>query len=151
MKTNAIYRSCAALLLSVWAIHVFAQPLPKTELTINGHQLIVEVASSPQQLERGLMYQRMLPENRGMLFIFDAPKILRFWMKNTYLPLSIAFINADGVIVNITDMNPKTTNIHDSAAPAKFALEVNQGWFRRNSIDPGMRVENLARAAATAQ
>ena len=150
MKTKVIYRSCAALLLAVWATHVFAES-PETELTINGHQLIVEIAASPQQLERGLMYRRMLPENRGMLFIFDAPKILRFWMKNTYLPLSIAFINADGVIVNITDMKPKTTNIHDSAAPAKFALEVNQGWFRRNSIGPGMRVENLARASAAAQ
>jgi uncharacterized membrane protein (UPF0127 family) len=149
MKTNAIYRGCAALLLALWAIHVSAQQLPKTELTINGHQLIAEVASSPQQLERGLMYQRMLPDNRGMLFVFDAPQILRFWMKNTYLPLSIAFINADGVIVNITDMKPKTTNTHDSAVPAKFALEVNQGWFRRNSIGPGMHVENLAHVSAS--
>jgi len=147
MSNNSLRRWCATLLLALWTTHALAQ-LPETELTINSHRLTVEVASSPQQLERGLMYRRMLPENRGMLFVFDAPQILRFWMKNTHLPLSIAFINADGVIVNITDMKPQTTNIHASVAPAKFALEVNRGWFRHNRIGSGMHVENLSRAAA---
>jgi len=143
MKADAIRRGGAALLLALWAIQGCAQ-LPETELDIGGHKLTVEVASDPQQLERGLMYRRMLPENRGMLFVFDAPQILRFWMKNTYLPLSIAFIDADGVIINIADMKPKTISVHSSSKPAKFALEVNQGWFRRNHVGPGLRIGNLA-------
>ncbi|HUO44331.1 MAG TPA: DUF192 domain-containing protein [Burkholderiales bacterium] len=145
MKMRTI-RVCSALLM-LWALPALAQ-LPEIELEIDGHRLTVEVASRPQQLERGLMYRRMLPENRGMLFVFDAPQALNFWMKNTYLPLSIAFIGANGVIVNIDDMKPQTTRIHSSSAPAKFALEVNQGWFRRNHIEPGAHVGNLAQIPA---
>ena len=150
MNAGTFWRGCAMLLLAVWAIRAGAQ-LPETALDIGGHKLTVEIASRPEQLERGLMFRRALPEDRGMLFVFAAPQILRFWMKNTYLPLSIAFIDADGVIVNITDMKPQTENIHRSAAPAKFALEVNQGWFRRHGVAAGARIDGLSQKIPAAQ
>jgi len=140
---HALRRGCAALLFAAWTIQAGAQP-SEIELDVGGHALTAEIAIRPEQLERGLMFRRMLPENRGMLFVFAAPKILHFWMKNTYLPLSIAFINADGVIIEIADMKPQTTVIHSSRAPAKFALEVNRGWFRRHGVAAGATVGGLA-------
>ena len=142
-------RWCTALLLAAWAVCAAAQQSATSELTVGGQRLTVEVAAQPEQRERGLMYRRMLPENYGMLFVFDAPQMLRFWMKNTYLPLSIAFIDADGVIVNITDMKPRTLNTHSSVKPAQYALEVNQGWFKRHGIAAGARVGDLAHLATT--
>jgi len=129
--------------------HAWAdQALPELVLEIQGHKLTAEVAASEPQRATGLMYRRMLPENRGMLFVFPYAAPQSFWMMNTYVPLSIAFLDENGTIVNIADMKPLTTDSHSSTKPAKYALEMNQGWFAKRGIKPGARVEGLKRAPA---
>jgi uncharacterized membrane protein (UPF0127 family) len=97
----------------------------------------VEKAETNTERARGLMYRRSLDEGKGMLFIFEEDEILSFWMKNTFIPLSIAFIAADGRIVEIHDMEPEDLSTVRSGRPCRYALEVPQGWFRRAGIVPG--------------
>ncbi len=112
------------------------------KIIINRKALKVEIADTAKKREKGLMDKKSLPENEGMLFIFEEPKILHFWMKNTSIPLSIAFINENFEIIQIEDMYPyDIVNIHSSKAPAKYALEVNQGWFERNNIKVGSKIK----------
>lgn len=120
--------------------------LPEIVLTVNGYKLTAEVAYTDAARTTGLMYRRILPENRGMLFVFPDALPRGFWMKNTYIPLSIAYLDESGAIINITDMKPLTTNTYPSARPAQYALEMNQGWFRKRGIKPGARVEGIERA-----
>ena len=109
-----------------------------------GDSLALEVADSAHERQRGLMYRQELPEGWGMLFVFERPQALSFWMKNTYAPLSIAFLEDDGTIVNIRRMRPlDTTTRHRSRKPVRFALEVPQGWFREHDVRPGQRVQLL--------
>lgn len=117
-----------------------AQPPTSTttiSLTIRGYVLQVELASTPEQRSRGLMFREDLPEDGGMLFIFPSDRVVSFWMKNTPLPLSIAFIDAEKRIVNIDDMQPYDETSHPSAGPIRYALEVHQGWFARHGIVAG--------------
>ena len=94
-----------------------------------------ELATTPEQREVGLMYRASMPEDSGMLFVFPSEQSLSFWMRNTALPLSIAFIASDGTILNIQDMQPyDDQNFHNSAGPARYALEVNQGWFAKAGV-----------------
>ena len=142
-------RLLAVLLLASCGAHARAdQALPELVLEIKGHKLTAEVAATEPQRATGLMYRRMLPENRGMLFVFPYAAPQNFWMMNTYVPLSIAFIDENGTIVNIADMKPLTTDSHSSTKPAKYALEMNQGWFAKRGIKPGARVEGIERARA---
>ncbi len=120
--------------------------LPEVVLTVGGHKLTAEVASTEAHRATGLMHRRMLPEHRGMLFVFPDVAIHGMWMMNTFVPLSVAFLDSEGVIINIADMDPQTTNAHTAARPAKHALEVNHGWFRKRGIKPGTKVEGLERA-----
>ncbi|MCC7484541.1 MAG: DUF192 domain-containing protein [Burkholderiales bacterium] len=117
--------------------------LPEIALAVGGHKLVVEVAASDPARAQGLMHRRMLPENRGMLFVFRETALHAMWMMNTYVPLSVAFLDEKGVIINIEDMQPHTQDTHPAARPAKYALEVNQGWFRKRGIKPGARIEGL--------
>jgi hypothetical protein len=110
-------------------------------LTIAGHQLQAELATTPEQRSRGLMFREDLPENGGMLFVFPQTRQVSFWMKNTPLPLSIAFLDADKRILNIVDMEPFDETSHPSAGPARYALEVHQGWFAERGIEAGMVCE----------
>ncbi len=96
-----------------------------------------EIADTPKSRERGLMQRTQLCANCGMLFIFEEAAQHGFWMKNTPLPLSIAFINADGIILNIAEMQPHSTAIHHAKSNALFALEMNRGWFAKRGIKPG--------------
>lgn len=124
-----------------------AQPrLPAIPLAIGKHKVMAEVASDPQSRERGLMFRFDLRDEDGMLFVFPEPQRLTFWMKNTPLPLSIAFIDARGVILNIRDMMPYTLDGHPSEGEALYALEVNRGWFAARGIRPGDRVLGLDKA-----
>lgn len=146
---RCIRRFIAILLLA--AAPAYAQApaaLPEIPLRIGSHTVTAEVAANDAQRTQGLMERRMLPDNRGMLFVFRETALLAFWMKNTYVPLSIAFLDEAGVIINIEHMKPLTTNPHPSARPARYALEVNQGWFEKRGIKPGMRVEGLEKAPA---
>ena len=120
--------------------------LPEIPLTIGGHKLTAEVAHTESTRTQGLMHRRMLPEHRGMLFVFERIDRHAMWMMNTYIPLSVAFLDAQGVIINIADMAPHTTNAHGATQPAKYALEMNQGWFRKRGIGPGARVEGVETA-----
>jgi hypothetical protein len=120
--------------------------LPEIGLSINKHTLTAEVAANDNTRTIGLMHRRIMPENRGMLFVFPNSMPLSFWMMNTYIPLSIAYIDDAGIIVNITDMKPQTTDPHPSAKPARYALEMNQGWFAKRGIKAGAKIEGLEKA-----
>jgi len=119
--------------------------LPTVTLTAGMHLVKAEVARTDAQRAQGLMFRETLPGNAGMVFVFDAPATQCMWMKNTPLPLSVAFIDADGKVVNIVDMQPQTLDSHCSTkgVPVLYALEMNQGWFRQRHIKPGTRIGNL--------
>jgi uncharacterized membrane protein (UPF0127 family) len=135
----------AALLLVVWSALAHAD-LPEVTLTIAGHNATAEVAGTDAQRSTGLMHRRMLPESRGMLFIFTDVAMHGMWMMNTYVPLSVAFLDREGRIINIEDMQPQTQNTHSAAKPAKYALEMNLGWFAKRGIKAGTKVEGLEKA-----
>lgn len=121
--------------------------MPQIELSIHKRVLIAEVASNDAERMQGLMYRRMLPENRGMLFVFPNVAFHGMWMMNTYIPLSVAFIDDSGAIINIEDMQPHTRDSHNAKNPARYALEMNLGWFRKHGIKPGMKIEGLEKAS----
>lgn len=135
------------LLLAVNVLGVQAAPtvteLATTPLTIGRHKLTAEVAATPAQREVGLMHRFSLKPDHGMLFVFERAEPQAFWMKNTYVPLSIAFIGNDGHIVSIDDMAPQDERSHWSNGPARFALEMRKGWFAERGIVAGDRVEGL--------
>ena len=125
--------------------HLLAQDqaqtgLPRTNLTAGFHQIEVQVASTPAQQATGLMYRAEMPQHEGMLFIFPEAKQQCFWMKNTLIPLTAAFVADDGTVVNLEDMQPKTTHSHCSTKPVRFVLEVNQGWFMKKGLKAGVRL-----------
>jgi uncharacterized membrane protein (UPF0127 family) len=113
--------------------------LPRTQLTVGMYRLDVQVARSQQELETGLMFRRQMPAYEGMLFVFERPGVQCFWMKNTVIALTAAFIADDGSIVNLADMAPMTEDNHCSAQPVRYVLEVNQGWFAQHHVHAGMK------------
>jgi hypothetical protein len=117
--------------------------LPTTLLKAGTHTIYTEVASTEESREIGLMYRKTLPENNGMLFVFETLDVNNcFWMKDTYLPLSIAFLRDDGTIINIADMQPYNLYEHCPSEPVRYALEMNQGWFSKKNINVGTRIIN---------
>ncbi len=104
------------------------------------YQIDAQVAASSEQREIGLMFRKNMPQHEGMLFIFESPSRLCFWMKNTPLPLTAAFVADDGAIVNLEDMKPLTTESHCSTKPVRYVLEMNQGWFAKKGIKPGAKL-----------
>ncbi len=144
MKTA---RSIVAFAL-LWLAATAGAQMPEMALSVNGHKLTAEVAVTDPDRMQGLMHRRILPEDRGMLFVF--PRVARhaMWMKNTYIPLSVAFVDENGVIINVEDMQPHTEDSHPAAKPAKYALEMNLDWFRKRGIKPGAKVEGIERAPA---
>lgn len=122
--------------------------MPQIELTIGKQTLTAEIAGNDTDRMQGLMHRRMLPENRGMLFVFPNVAMHGMWMMNTYVPLSVAFIDEEGIIINIEDMQPHTRDAHSAKKPARYALEMNLGWFRKRGIGPGAKIKGLERAPA---
>jgi hypothetical protein len=120
--------------------------LPRLALTAGIHRIDAQVAATPSQRQIGLMWRRDMPQNEGMLFIFEQPSVQCFWMKNTLLPLTAAFVADDGSIVNLADMKPQTTDSHCSAKPVRYVLEMNQGWFARRGLAAGSRLAGLPTA-----
>lgn len=114
--------------------------LPTTPLTMGMHVVQAELAITPDQQARGMMFRTQMGTHEGMLFVNADKSIRCFWMRNTLLPLSIAFIDDDGRIVNIAEMEPRSDKSHCSAQPVRFALEMNQGWFAKRNIAPGSKV-----------
>jgi uncharacterized membrane protein (UPF0127 family) len=117
-----------------------AQQLPVVELRAGMHVIRAEVAADYSTRGRGLMFRKSLAPNSGMLFIFDAAEIHCMWMKNTYIPLSVAFLDAQGTVINIADMQPHSEQSHCAARPAPYALEMTQGWFAERGVKPGMKL-----------
>jgi len=112
--------------------------LPTTSVQVGGQTLTVELAQTPGEQARGLMYRKEMADNAGMLFVYRSPQPVAYWMKNTFLPLSIAFIDANHRIVNMADMAPNNeTRTYPSEGPVQYVLEVNQGWFARNGVKRG--------------
>jgi uncharacterized protein len=136
----------AALFAAALATTPAIAQLPTVDLAINGHRLVAEVAASDETRTTGLMHRFSLQRDHGMLFVFREPQPLSFWMKNTYVPLSIAFIGSDGKIVNIEDMAPQTETTHPSRGLALYALEMKKGWFAEHGISAGQAVSGLEKA-----
>ena len=137
------HRILAALALLIGVAQAQSGPqmdLPRVTLSAGIHQLQAQVAQSQDQRAVGLMFRKEMPPSEGMLFIFDQASIQCFWMKNTLLPLTAAFIADDGTIVNLVDMKPQSTDSHCSSKPVRFVLEMNQGWFGRKGFKPGSRL-----------
>jgi uncharacterized membrane protein (UPF0127 family) len=114
--------------------------LPRVKLSAGMHQIDAQVAQTPDQRATGLMHRKEMPQHEGMLFVFDQPSVQCFWMKNTLLPLAMAFVADDGTIVNVAEAKPLSLDSHCSEKPVRFVLEMNQGWFTRKGLQPGNKL-----------
>ena len=118
--------------------------LARIKLGAGMHLIDTQLAQTPEQRQIGLMWRKDLPPNEGMLFVFEQPATQCFWMKNTLLPLTAAFVADDGIIVNLADMKPQTTDSHCSEKPVRFVLEMHQGWFAKKGLKAGSRLSGVA-------
>ena len=133
------------LLSSFLTLSAGAQGMPQTQLqraTLNAgmHLIQVQLAQDFEQRQIGLMWRKEMPQNEGMLFVFEQPAMQCFWMRNTLLPLTAAFVSDDGSIVNLADMKPLNDDSHCSKKPVRFVLEMNQGWFAKRNIQAGYKL-----------
>jgi uncharacterized membrane protein (UPF0127 family) len=112
-------------------------------LGAGAHRVEVEVVANEQARNLGLMYRSHLPPDRGMVFVYPSPTRICMWMKNTLIPLSVAFLDEEGRILNIADMAPHSEESHCAAKPARYALEMNQGWFAKHAVKAGDRIEGV--------
>lgn len=151
MTKSVAVLALAALLASMSASAQPAdgkpQSLPITTIRVGPHPVAAEVAATPDQRTIGLMYRFSLPADHGMLFVFPQPQPLSFWMRNTYIPLSIAYIDAEGRILNVVEMAPRSDATHPSRGEALYALEMRKGWFADKGVGPGTRVTGLPPAS----
>lgn len=132
-----------ALLVS--SAHAQTQ-MPRMELTAGFYRIEAEIAADQKNRMQGLMHRRAMQANEGMLFVFAQEDRHCMWMRNTFLPLSVAFLDAKGRILNIEDMEPQTENNHCAAAPARYALEMNKGWFAGKGIKPGQNIGGVEKS-----
>jgi uncharacterized membrane protein (UPF0127 family) len=143
MKSVSRLLVCCIGLIS---LGVAAQVMPVMELQAGFHRIEAEVASTPQARAQGLMQRREMAPQRGMLFVFTESAGHCMWMKNTFIPLSVAFLDEAGRIINVADMQPHNENNHCAAKPARYALEMNLGWFRQRQLDAGSVISGIERA-----
>lgn len=142
MRSRTTFRHAVIVWIAALSAACAAESETRT-LRIASHTFEVEVADTPAQRQRGLMAREQLAANGGMLFVFDAAGEHCFWMRNTPLPLSIAFIDESSRVVGLADMQPQSEALHCPAQPVRYALEIAQGGFARRAIVPGMRVDGL--------
>lgn len=145
--SQPIFRIAIALLLTLSSSVALSQTtgkpqmdLPRAQLQAGMHLLQVQVASTGKQREVGLMWRKEMPIQEGMLFVFEQAAGQCFWMRNTLIPLTAAFIADDGTIVNMADMQPQSDTSHCSGQPVRFVLEMNQGWFAKRGIRAGQKI-----------
>jgi uncharacterized membrane protein (UPF0127 family) len=143
--TQALKYVAGCLLSFSFVLAAGAQGMPQTQLqrtTLNAgmHLIQVQLAQDFEQRQIGLMWRKEMPQNEGMLFVFDQPAVQCFWMRNTLLPLTAAFVLDDGSIVNLADMKPMNDDSHCSKKPVRFVLEMNQGWFAKRNIQAGYKL-----------
>ena len=149
MLNNALLRTLAAIACltlataSTWA-QDGPQKLPSTRLSVGIYRIDAEVAQTPDERSIGLMFRRTMGDSEGMLFAFEEPAVQCFWMKNTLIPLAVAFIVDDGTIVNIDRMLPQTLDPHCSDKPVRYVLEMNDGWFGKRGIKAGSKLRGAA-------
>jgi len=143
MKNLLVTLLCWAAASAVLAQGSPQMDLPRTKISAGMYLIDTQVAATPEQREIGLMFRQQMPQGEGMLFVFERPGEQCFWMKNTDLPLTAAFVADDGTIVNLEDMKPQTTNSHCSAKPVRFVLEMNQGWFVKKGIKAGAKLGGM--------
>jgi uncharacterized membrane protein (UPF0127 family) len=148
-KYNASFKFLKPLLIllaySLASLNAFGQGVPQTQLprmTLNAgmHLIQAQVAQDFEQRQIGLMWRKEMPQNEGMLFVFEQAAVQCFWMRNTLLPLTAAFVADDGTIVNLADMKPQSDESHCSKKPVRFVLEMNQGWFAKRNIQAGYKL-----------
>ena len=145
----ATHAACVAcLLLSLLGSAAATDKLPVLRLNVGKHSVVAEVASTRAQQETGLMYRRSLAQDHGMLFVFRQDQDVCMWMKNTYVPLSVAFIARDGEIRRISDMRPLTLDAHCAGYAVRYALEMPRGWFAAHAVTAGTEVRDLPAPAS---
>lgn len=120
--------------------------MPVMELTAGFYRIEAEVAANDQNRQVGLMNRKSMAKQHGMLFVFPQANTHCMWMRNTLLPLSVAFLDDEGKIINIEDMQPQTENNHCASRPARYALEMNLGWFAQRGLKPGTRLNGIEKA-----
>ena len=144
MSRPALYR------LSLLAGMLFSLPasaeMPRLELSVGFHRIEAEVAANQENRALGLMHRKSMGSNQGMLFVFPVAARHCMWMRNTLIPLAVAFLDDEGRIINVEEMKPQTENNHCAAAPARFALEMNKGWFAAKGIQNGMRIGGVEKS-----
>ena len=145
-----MHKSLASLatLFLLLAVPPVAAEMPRIELTAGFYRIEAEVAADDPNRMQGLMHRRNMAANQGMLFVFPQAARHCMWMRNTFLPLSVAFLDEDGRILNIENMQPQTEDNHCSTKAARYALEMNLGWFSSKGIKPGARVGGIEKAPA---
>ncbi|WP_036596705.1 DUF192 domain-containing protein [Ottowia thiooxydans] len=114
--------------------------LPRTTISVGMQRIDAQVAATPEQRQIGLMHRREMPQHEGMLFIFEQPAVQCFWMKNTLIPLTAAFVLDDGTIANLADMKPLDESSHCSVKPVRYVLEMNKGWFEQRHLRAGAKL-----------
>jgi uncharacterized protein len=140
------FRPMFAAVATLAPLIAFGQELPIMELTAGMHRIEAEVVNSQETRMRGLMMRQSMPMHRGMLFVFDEQARHCMWMKNTLLPLSVAFLDERGRIINVEEMQPQTEDSHCAAKPARYALEMNAAWFKKRGLGPGAALAGIERA-----
>lgn len=138
----------AALLGLAWPGWSQQPQLPMVELFAGMHRIEAELAATPESRQVGMMQRTIMPPQRGMLFVFPETDKHCMWMRNTLLPLSVAFLDEKGRIINVEDMQPRTENNHCAAKPARYALEMNLGWFRTRGLGQGFAILGLEKTPA---
>ncbi len=133
----------STFLVLLLSLPVLADELPRVDLTAGFYRIQAEVAARDPDRMQGLMHRRSMPANHGMLFVFAQAARHCMWMRNTLLPLSVAFLDEEGRILNIEDMQPQTEDNHCAAKAARYALEMNLGWFAGKGIKPGTRIGGI--------
>lgn len=145
---HRLFALLATIAILTISLAAHAQALQKFRtITLNAGLYLIqaEVASNEAQREQGLMFRDKMETNAGMVFIFPTPAGICMWMKNTLMPLSVAFLDETGKIINIEEMKEQTLDSHCAARAASYALEMNKGWFQKKNIKPGMLIEGLPR------
>ena len=138
--------SSIGLIISLISSAHAQTPMPRMELTAGFYRIEAEVAANQTNRMQGLMHRRSMQPNEGMIFVFTQEERHCMWMRNTFLPLSVAFLDSEGRILNIENMEPQTEDNHCARKPARYALEMNLGWFAQRGIKPGTKLNGIDKA-----
>ena len=146
-KFMRCFQFFSSILLLLASLASYGQNAPqlnleRVKLASGMHRIDAQIAGTPEQRQTGLMFRTEMPQHEGMIFVFDKPATQCFWMKNTLIPLSAAFLSDDGTIVNIEDMKPLVLDGHCSTQPVRYVLEMNKGWFAKKGIKAGSKLQS---------